>query len=197
MSANAIADNDPNTASRALARGLQILEILAAARYVVQQDNQTYAHCNDSSHPASADLTAGLVQSASADMELLNAEVSETVTMAVLREDHIRLIHIVESPHHIRVNNPVGRIVVPYGSSLGKAMVAWQSPEMRDLLIKVYAICLCRRLPARTKRRYGRAWPLRRCSRRTILAVELRGQRADWSSDPPLRIQLHCLKGGL
>jgi IclR family acetate operon transcriptional repressor len=156
--------------SRALAKGLQILEILAAAResvslgalskrvglgkastyrllqtlakagHVVQHDDQTYAIRRDVSPPASADLIASLLRAACADMEFLNAEVSETVTLAMLREDHIRVVHTIESPHHIRLYNPVGRIIAPYASSLGKAVAAWQPPEMLNLLIKVYGI---------------------------------------------------------
>jgi len=65
---------------------------------------------------------------------------AETVSLAALSEDHIRVIHVLESPRHIRLSNYEGRILPPYASSLGKAIAAYQTPEHLQTLLQVYGI---------------------------------------------------------
>lgn len=163
----------PNTAkaeSRALAKGLQILEEMALLRepaplgqlaarvglgkastfrlvqtlmatgYVKQQDDQTYV-LNRSWTPAlTQDWLRNLIAVARPSMEALNADLSETVTLAVLMQDHIRVVETIESPHLIRMSNYRDRILAPYSSSLGKAIAAYQPAERLQTLLQVYGI---------------------------------------------------------
>jgi DNA-binding IclR family transcriptional regulator len=161
---------NPKVESRALAKGLQLLDLLAeagdslsladlarriglgkastfrllqtliASGHVTQDAHQDYAlGCSWSRADAGA-AARNVLTAARPEMELLSADLSETVTLAMLRDDHIRVADTIESPHHIRLSNPVGRILAPYASSLGKAVAAWQPPEILQRLIQVYGI---------------------------------------------------------
>jgi DNA-binding IclR family transcriptional regulator len=158
------------TESRALAKGLQILEemallrspaslgqlaalvglgkasafrllqTLAATGYVAQQEDQSYV-LNRAWTPAlTQDWLRKLIAVARPEMEALNADLSETVTLAVLMEDHIRVVETIESPHNVRVSNYRDRILAPYASSLGKAIAAYQPPERLQTLLQVYGV---------------------------------------------------------
>lgn len=81
-----------------------------------------------------------LVLAAHDEMERLNADLAETVTLAALFEDHIRVVHTMESPQNIRMSNYANRILPPYASSLGKAITAWQQPDRIQLLIQVFGL---------------------------------------------------------
>jgi len=64
----------------------------------------------------------------------------ETVSLAFLFEDHIRVIDMLESPQHIRMANFVGRILQPYASSLAKSITAFQDEALIQTLLDVYGI---------------------------------------------------------
>ena len=158
------------TESRALAKGLQILEEMALLRrpaslgqlaarvglgkastfrllqtlmtagYVGQQEDQTYVLDRAWTPARAQDWLRKLIAVARPEMEALNADLSETVTLAVLREDHIRVVETIESPHHMRMSNYRDRILAPYASSLGKAIAAYQPAERLQTLLQVYGI---------------------------------------------------------
>jgi IclR family acetate operon transcriptional repressor len=62
------------------------------------------------------------------------------VTLAALHDDHIRVIHTLESSREIRMSNYLSRILSPYASSLGKAIAAYQSPARLNQLLQVYGV---------------------------------------------------------
>jgi IclR family acetate operon transcriptional repressor len=64
----------------------------------------------------------------------------ETVSLAHLFDDHIRVVDVLESPQHIRMSNFVGRILQPYASSLAKAITAFQDEALIQTLLDVYGI---------------------------------------------------------
>jgi DNA-binding IclR family transcriptional regulator len=64
----------------------------------------------------------------------------ETVSLAYLFDDHIRVVDVLESPQHIRMSNFVGRILQPYASSLAKAIAAYQDDALIQTLLDVYGI---------------------------------------------------------
>ncbi|MBK9168901.1 MAG: IclR family transcriptional regulator [Bryobacterales bacterium] len=73
-------------------------------------------------------------------MRRLSVELGETAALAYLFEDHIRVVEVIESSHHIRMSNYPDRILQPYASSLGKAIAAYQTPERVQRLLDVYGI---------------------------------------------------------
>jgi IclR family acetate operon transcriptional repressor len=166
------AEQDGTTAdsSRALAKGLRLLETLAAAPaplplaelaraidlgkastlrllqtllssgYVVQTARGEYAPQATWRMPALDEWSRSLLSVAVPEMLRLNEESAETVSLAVLRDDHIRVIETIESPQHVRMANTRHRILPPYASSLGKAIAAFQTSEGLSSLISVYGL---------------------------------------------------------
>ncbi len=59
----------------------------------------------------------------------MHAEFGETVTLAFIFDDLIRVIEVIESTHQIRMSNYKGGVLQPYASSLGKAIAAFQPQE--------------------------------------------------------------------
>jgi DNA-binding IclR family transcriptional regulator len=89
---------------------------------------------------ASGHLQQRLVQTAMPRMKALNREFRETISLAMLFENHIEVVAMIESPQLIRMGNTVGRILPPHASSLGKAITAFQTEERRESLIRSYGL---------------------------------------------------------
>ena len=70
----------------------------------------------------------------------IQSRCGETVSVAYLFEDHIRVVDVLESPQHIRMANFVGRILQPYASSLAKCISAFQDEALTQTLLDVYGI---------------------------------------------------------
>jgi DNA-binding IclR family transcriptional regulator len=81
-----------------------------------------------------------LIEAAREDMERINAELAEAVSLAALFDDHVRVVHTLESSREIRMSNYLSRILSPYASSLGKAIAAYQDPAVFNRLLQVYGI---------------------------------------------------------
>ena len=81
-----------------------------------------------------------LIAAAEPEMARLNAELAETVSLAALFDDHIRVIHTLESTRQIKMSNYLNRILPPNASSLGKAIAAHQPPEIVQRLLQVFGI---------------------------------------------------------
>jgi DNA-binding IclR family transcriptional regulator len=156
--------------SRSLAKGLQILETLAGASepmplrdladavglgkastlrllrtlhgtgYLVRDQNDNYHSDRDWPFPKQNHLLRLLRDSALPVLARLNAEFGETVALAFLFDDLIRVVDVIESTHHIRMSNFKGRILQPYASSLGKAIIAFHTPENTQKLLHTYGI---------------------------------------------------------
>ncbi|HAX45034.1 MAG TPA: IclR family transcriptional regulator [Bryobacteraceae bacterium] len=76
----------------------------------------------------------------SAQLRDLVREFRETASLAFLFDNHIEVIAVVESPQIVRMGNTVGRILQPHASSLGKCITAFQREERREHLIRSYGI---------------------------------------------------------
>jgi IclR family acetate operon transcriptional repressor len=156
--------------SRSLAKGLQLLEISAAAPqpmplrdlavavglgkastlrllrtlhssgYLVRDQNENYHSDREWPFPKQNHLLRLLRDSAAPALSRLSAEFGETVALAYLFDDLIRVVDVIESTHHIRMSNYKGRILQPYASSLGKAIAAFQPPENTQRLMHTYGI---------------------------------------------------------
>ncbi len=118
----------------------RLLQTLTATGYVEQQDDQTYALNRPWTPALTHDWLRKLIAVAKPEMEALNADLSETITLAVLMEDHIRVVDAIQSPQNVRVSNYRDRILAPYASSLGKAIAAYQPAERLQTLLHVYGI---------------------------------------------------------
>ena len=119
---------------------LRLLRTLEAEGYLTHDSGESYLIAGRA--PALRDRAAlQIVQAAARPvMHRLATELGETVTLAYLFDDLIRVVDVIESPRHIRMSNYRGRILQPYASSLGKAILAFQTTEVAQNLIDVYGI---------------------------------------------------------
>jgi IclR family acetate operon transcriptional repressor len=81
-----------------------------------------------------------LVNAALPLMKAINRQFAETISLAMLFENHIEVVATVQSPHLIRMGNTVGRILPPHASSLGKAITAFQTEDRRESLMHSYGL---------------------------------------------------------
>ena len=165
--------NDQNAGSefsRSLVKGLQLLEISAAAGepmplrdlaaavglgkastlrllrtlhstgYLLRDQNENYYSGRGWPFPHQNHLLRLLRESAAPILAGLTAEFGETVALAFLFDDVIRVVDVIESTHHIRMSNYKGRVIQPYASSLGKSITAFQPPEIAQRLLHTYGI---------------------------------------------------------
>jgi DNA-binding IclR family transcriptional regulator len=70
----------------------------------------------------------------------LSRELTETVSLAVLFENRMEVVAVVESPRPLRMSNVVGHILPPHASSLGKVITAYQTPERREKLVRSFGL---------------------------------------------------------
>jgi IclR family acetate operon transcriptional repressor len=81
-----------------------------------------------------------LLRHGSEPLERLSMEFCETASMAALFENHIEVLAVFESPQLMRMGNTPGRILPPNASSLGKAITAFQPPEITEKLVRSYGM---------------------------------------------------------
>ncbi|MBI3282416.1 MAG: IclR family transcriptional regulator [Acidobacteria bacterium] len=117
---------------------LRLLSTLVATGFVAKDAAGNYEATRRLIEPAAGNWLTALIDAARVEMETLNADLAETVSLAALFEDHIRVVFRLESPRHIRLSNYLNRILPPYASSLGKAITAYQTPEKLQSLLQVY-----------------------------------------------------------
>jgi IclR family acetate operon transcriptional repressor len=118
----------------------RILHTLEVSGYIERDAAGRYTVAPDLRASAPGHIRTALVDAAAPELRELSREFCETVSLAMRFENRIEVIATLESPHLIRMGNTVGRIVPPYASSLGKAVAAFQSEEVRDRLVRSYGI---------------------------------------------------------
>lgn len=79
-----------------------------------------------------------LSETALPEMRKLQLDFAETVSLAALHEDHVRVIEVLDSPQVLRMANYSGRILPPYASSLAKAIAAYQAPQRLAVLLQIF-----------------------------------------------------------
>ena len=156
--------------SRSLAKGLQILEMLAetqqpmslteiaksaglgkvstlrlvrtlqASGHLLRDAEDNYRVEGDWPSARTQILLRALREAAGPVMKQLNEQFGESIALAFLYGDHIRVVEVLESPQHIRMSNSRGRILQPYASSLGKAIAAFQEPARVSSLLDTYGV---------------------------------------------------------
>ena len=122
------------------ASALRLLRTLQAKGLIARAGSDHYAAAAPwlAGHPRAA-LTR-LRRASLPVMRRLSVELGETAALAYLFDDHVRVVEVIESSHHIRMSNYPDRILQPYASSLGKAIAAYQTPERVQRLLDVYGI---------------------------------------------------------
>jgi DNA-binding IclR family transcriptional regulator len=118
----------------------RILHTLEVAGYVERDPAGLYRAPAALGSTASSQLQQQLVGAATPRMKVLNREFRETVSLALLFENHIEVVATLESPQLIRMGNTVGRILPPHASSLGKAIAAFQPEDRRESLMRSYGL---------------------------------------------------------
>lgn len=119
---------------------LRLLQTLVTLRYIERDSNGLYLSCNRTLVRPQAQLQARLLAAASEPLRQLNMQFGETISMAMRIDNHVEVIHVVESVKLIRMTNILGRILPPHASSMGKMITACQSPEMRKRLLDSYGV---------------------------------------------------------
>jgi IclR family acetate operon transcriptional repressor len=163
-------DGESQYHSRAVAKALEILEVLGGADkplalnqlthkvglskpsvfrllytleetgYVVKDQEGHYSLKHDIRPSVREKLHGALLKIASPVLRELTREFRETTGLAVLFDNHIEVIAVVESPQTVRMGNTVGRILQPHASSLGKCITAFQPEQRREHLLRSYGV---------------------------------------------------------
>ena len=119
---------------------LRLLRTLLATGYLVRDRNEDYSLGQDWPSPLQHRTLALLRHCAVPVLNAINAEFGETVALAYLFDDLIRVVEVIESTHQIRMSNYKGGVLQPYASSLGKSVTAFQTPEKAQRLLYTYGI---------------------------------------------------------
>ncbi len=122
------------------ASSLRLIKTLLVMGYLERDDSDNYSLGRDWPSPRQQQRLRAVRETAMPCLAELNAELGETVALAFLFEDVIRVIEVIESTHHIRMSNYKGGILQPYASSLGKSITAHQGPEVAQRLLYTYGI---------------------------------------------------------
>ncbi len=118
----------------------RILHTLEAAGYLEKDGGGQYSLSAELRQLVPTYLLNNLIELASPGMRELRRKFGETVSLAVLFDNHIEVVAVLESSYTIRMGNTVGRIIPPHASSLGKAITANQSEERREVLLRSYGL---------------------------------------------------------
>ena len=119
---------------------LRLLRTLEGLGYVSRDANRNYRIEVETSVTGVRESLRLLRKSWGRFSQEIQSHCGETVSLAYLFEDHIRVVDVLESPQHIRMSNFVGRILQPYASSLAKSITAFQDEALTQTLLDVYGI---------------------------------------------------------
>lgn len=118
----------------------RLLQTLEALRYIRRDAEGHYLANSERSGVVSTQYLSKLLQAAKEPMRQLNMEFGETVSLSMLMQNHIEVVHVIESANLIRMSNIVGRILPPHASSMGKMITACQDADTRNRLLQSYGL---------------------------------------------------------
>lgn len=118
----------------------RLLQTLLALGEIRQDEDGRYLLARQDRSNRYAQIAAALLPIVREPMHELQMRFKETVSLAVLFQNHIEVIGVIESPHIVRMANTVGRILPPHASSLGKAVAAFQTEEVAHHLFQSYGL---------------------------------------------------------
>jgi|YNPMSStandDraft_1061717.scaffolds.fasta_scaffold01615_2 IclR family acetate operon transcriptional repressor len=118
----------------------RILYTLETAGYVRKTAGGLYEISFDIGAMVERQFMSRLIEIASPWMAQLSREFRETISLGMLRSNHIEVVHVVESVELVRMSSIPGRILPPHASSLGKSITAFQPEEVRERLVRNYGL---------------------------------------------------------
>jgi len=118
----------------------RILHTLEVSGYLCRNEAGHYSLSLDIRPLVPIQVLTRLVEIATPQMKDLSRKFRETVSLAVLFDNHIEVVQVIDSPQLIRMGNTVGRIIPPHASSLGKSITAFQPEELRDKLQRSFGM---------------------------------------------------------
>lgn len=118
----------------------RLLRTLETMGYVTLDGRGQYKLAPGMHAVAPTQWIAKLVRLAAPHLQVVNQDLSETVSLAALFENRVEVVAVFESPYDIRMSNVVGHILPPNASSLGKVITALQSPVQRERLLRSFKI---------------------------------------------------------
>jgi IclR family acetate operon transcriptional repressor len=119
---------------------LRVLHTLEVSRHLRKTEYGRYAAMGNGCREISPEFVDRLIQVSTGPLKELVREFRETVGLAVLYENHIEVVSVVESPEWARMGNTVGRILPPHASALGKCIAAFQPEARRENLMRSYGL---------------------------------------------------------
>ncbi len=118
----------------------RLLETLTELTYIQHRIDGYYEISNQHRVSVGTQVRESLLRLKLPVLRKLQEEFQETVSVAVLFTNHIEVVRVIESNQVVRMVNTVGRILSPHASSLGKAITAFQSEEVRRHLLTSYGL---------------------------------------------------------
>jgi len=122
------------------ASALRLLRTLEATGYLERDGSENYSLTRDWPNPSQRCWLNRVRAAALPVLRAINEEFGETVALAFLFDDLIRVVDVIESTHQIRMSNYRGGVLQPYASSLGKSITAFQTSETAQRLLYTYGI---------------------------------------------------------
>ncbi len=119
---------------------LRLLRTLGALGYLERENGEAYRAHSDWVSLHQQRNAQALRGLALPVLADLATEVEESVALGVLGRDEIRVIESLDGPQPDRVSQRNGRLMAPHASALGKAIAAFQSPERIQALLHAYGV---------------------------------------------------------
>lgn len=116
----------------------RLLRTLQTLHYIVQDSDNRYVIASENKLNSPTHVANQVAAIARDYMSSLNTRFQETVSVAVLYNNHIEVVEVMESSRVVRMANTVGRIIPPHASSLGKAITAFQPAAVAKKLLQSY-----------------------------------------------------------
>ena len=117
----------------------RILRTLEIAGYLQRLEGDRFAPTQVAATMPNQ-LATQLLAAAGALMKQLSHEFGETISLALLFENHIEVVAVIESPHRVNMINFVGSIIPPHASSLGKCITAFQPDGRAQKLLRAFSL---------------------------------------------------------
>lgn len=118
----------------------RLLQTLQALGEIRQDEDGRYLLAKQDRSSRYTQIISALQPIAREPMHELQMRFKETLSLAVLFQNHIEVVSVIESPHIVRMANTVGRILPPHASSLGKAIAAFQPEAVAQHLFQSYGL---------------------------------------------------------
>jgi DNA-binding IclR family transcriptional regulator len=117
----------------------RILRTLEICGYLHRADGDLFTLAQAAASMPSH-LARQAVEASRRVMKQLSQEFGETISLALLFENHIEVVAVIDSPHRVNMMNLVGSIIPPHASSLGKCITAFQKEDRGRKLMRAFSL---------------------------------------------------------